>query len=257
MSSKKYMSGSPPSTTGSRGASGPPSLYPEGMYGIFAELKVYLVEESDTKEPPATFVGRIERHIEREVESLTTKDFLMKIQGALKQARMNRVITMNKNDVNSYIADLDEQGYWDEPFEAALKEGNSSKGVDEWWILVSGWNEEFKFRQDVTFKEKHSLAAPSMTLVIRALPAEWAIKSGEDFGSWKQRLRLTLQDKKGVKAEENLMLPKIEKYLQDYQKLLKEVFAVRDFSQSLRINLSGTDLESVGLNHSPEQPRNP
>jgi hypothetical protein len=156
----------------SRGhASAPIGHYPEGMYGIFAELKVYLVEESDAKGPPATFVGRIERHLEREVEGLTTNDFLSKIQGVLQQAGMKRVIMMNKNDVVTYAYDQENPKDWAEVFSAALKEGGSSKGLDEWWVLVSGWNEEFKFRQDITFKEKHTFAAPSMTLEIRAFPA--------------------------------------------------------------------------------------
>jgi hypothetical protein len=223
------------------------------MYGIFAELKVYLVEESDAKGPPATFVGRIERHLEREVEGLTTNDFLSKIQGVLQQAGMKRVIMMNKNDVVTYAYDQENPKDWAEVFSAALKEGGSSKGLDEWWVLVSGWNEEFKFRQDITFKEKHTFAAPSMTLEIRALPAELALQPGENFDSWIHRLQLALSDKDGLKEEEIRIRPRIEKYLQDYQQLLKGAFAVRDLSQSLRINLSGIDLESFGENYSIDQ----
>jgi len=223
------------------------------MYGILAELKIYLVEGLQAKEPSATFIGRIEKHIEREVESLTGRDFLTNIQRALQQAGMKRVIMMSKNDVNIYAYDQENKVDWSEAFETALKQ-SSAKGTDEWWVLVSGSNEEFKFRQDVTFKERHSLAAPSMTLVIRALPEEWALQSGEDFGSWMQRLQQTLRDKESVKAEEIRIRPKIEKYLQDYQQLLKGAFAVRDFSQSLRINLSGIDLKSFKENYSVDQP---
>jgi hypothetical protein len=218
-----------------------------------AEFKVYLARESDAKEPPAGFVGKIAEHLEQEVESLTATDFLSKIQGVLQQAGMKRVIMTNRNDVATYAYDKENQKDWSEVFEAALKEESLAKGTAEWWVLVSGWNEEFKFRQDVTFKERHSLAAPSMTLVIRALPVEWAMQPGEDFGSWMQRLRLTLSDKEGVKQEELRIQPKIEKYLQEYQQLLKAAFAVRDISQSLRINLSGILLESFRENYSTEQ----
>jgi hypothetical protein len=234
-------------------AAAPVGPYPEGMYGIFAEIKVHLVEESDAKGLSTTFFGRIEEHLEREVERLAANDFLSKIQGVLQQAGMKRVITMNKNDFTTYAYNRQNQEDWGEVFNAALKEEGSSKGTDEWWIVVSGWTEEFKFRQDITFKAKHTLAAPSMTLVIRALPAEWALQSGENFDSWMQRLKLAVRDKDGLKAEEIRIRPRIEKYLQDYQQLLKGMFAVRDFEQSLRINLSGIDLESFRENYSIEQ----
>jgi hypothetical protein len=223
------------------------------MYGIFAELKVYLVEESGAKGPPTTFVGRIERHVEQEVESLTASDFLSRIQGVLQQAGMKRVIMMNKNDVTTYAYDQENQEDWGDAFKAALKEEGSSKGNDEWWIVVSGGNEEFKFRQAITFKEKHTLAAPSMALEIRALPAELALQSGENFDLWMQRLGLALRDKDGLKAEEIRIRPRIEKYLQDYQQLLKAAFAVREFSQSLTISLSGIDLKSFAENYYVEQ----
>jgi hypothetical protein len=56
-----------------------------------------------------------------------------------------------------------------------LKQISSSEGTDEWWVLVTGSNQDFKFRQDITFREKHSLAAPSMTVAVRALPADCRI----------------------------------------------------------------------------------
>jgi hypothetical protein len=227
--------------------------YPEGMYGIFAEIKVYLVKESDAKEPSTTLVGRIEKHLEQEVERLASSEFLSKIQGVLQQAGMKRVITINKNDVTTYSYDSKNREDWDEVFEAALKDESSSKGIDEWWIVVSGWTEEFRFRQTITFKAKHTLAAPSMTLEIRALPAEWALQSGENFDSWMERLKLAVGDKDGSKSEEIRVQPRIEKYLQDYQLLLKGVFAVRDLSQNLRINLSGIDMESFRENYDIEQ----
>jgi hypothetical protein len=236
---------------GMRAAAGGPR--PEGMYGVFAQLGIYLVEESDAKKHPNSIIGRVEKHIEREVESLKASDFLTIIREALPQAGMKRVIVVIKNDVNIYAFDQESQkDGWGDAFKAALKE-SSSKGTTELWVLMSGSNQEFKFRQDITFKEKHTLAAPSMTIVIRALPAEWALQSGEDFNSWMQRLQLTLRDKEGVREEEIRIKPRIEKYLQDYQQLLKGVFAVRDFSQTLRINLSGIDLESFGGNYSIDQ----
>jgi hypothetical protein len=80
-----------------------------------------------------------------------------------------------------------------------------------------------------------------------------ALQPGENFDSWIHRLQLALSDKDGLKEEEIRIRPRIEKYLQDYQQLLKGAFAVRDLSQSLRINLSGIDLESFGENYSIDQ----
>jgi hypothetical protein len=86
--------------------------YPEEMYGIFAEIKVYLGDGSSSI-PSSTFASRIERHIEREVESLNARDFLTKIQEALPKAGMKRVLTISKNDVNTYFFDWQGQDEWD------------------------------------------------------------------------------------------------------------------------------------------------
>jgi hypothetical protein len=228
--------------------------FPETMFGIYAELKVYLVEESDVKEPGTSFAGRIENHIEREVESLSASEFLTKIPRVLEQAGMKHVIEVDENDIVVYSSDQASQQDWDEAFKTALNLESSSKGTNGWWILVSGWNNEFKFRQDVTFKQKHTFAAPSMTLVIRALPAEWARQPEEAFDAWMSRLRTTLHDKGSVKEEENRVRPKFEKYLGDHQQLIKDAFAVRDLSQSLLINFSEIDVESFIKNYSAEQP---
>ncbi|HUK75402.1 MAG TPA: hypothetical protein VLU99_06375 [Nitrososphaerales archaeon] len=227
--------------------------YPDGMYGIYAELNVYLVKASDGKPTSETFASRIARHIQREVESLTTRDFLTKIQGVLQQVGMKRVIMMSKNDFNIYSFAQENKEDWNQVFESALS-GSSSEETDEWWILTTGGNESFKFRQEVTFTEKHTLASPSMKLVIRALPEEWALQSGEGFGQWMQRLQQTLRDKGAVEAEEIRVRPKIERYLQDYQQLLKDTFSPGDLSQTLRINLSGIDLKSFSANYSVDQP---
>jgi hypothetical protein len=223
------------------------------MYGIYVELGVYLVEGSEVKVPAASLVGRLERHIEREVESLTAGEFLTQIKGVAAQAGMKHVIGVEKDDVTIYSSDQESEEDWDEGFKAALDIQNSSEGTNSWWILMSGWNEEFKFRQDITFRKKHTLAAPSMTLVIRGLPAEWGKRPDEDFVAWMSRLRSTLANKQGVKDEENQIHPKMEKYIEDYKQLLKGVFAVRDFSKNLRINLSEIELESFKWDYSAEQ----
>jgi hypothetical protein len=67
------------------------------------------------------------------------------------------------------------------------------------------------------------------------------------------RLQQTLRDKERVQTEEIRIRPRIEKYLQEYQQLLKAVFSVKEFSQTLRINLSGIDLESFRENYFAEQ----
>jgi hypothetical protein len=222
------------------------------MYGIRADLKVYL-EEPDSETPSATFAGRIEKHLEREVESITSADFLTEIQSPLQQADMKHVIMINRNDVTIYDSDEESEEDWEKAFETAMNEENSSKGTASWWVLVSGWNGEFKFRQDIEFQEKHVLSTPSMTVVIRALPAEWALQPGEAFATWMTRLQMKLGDKEAVEAEENLTRPKIEKYLQDYQELFKGTFPVREISQNLRIKLSDIDWKSFGPNYSTEQ----
>lgn len=222
------------------------------MYGIYAELKVYLVEATAERSLSETFAGRIAKHLQQEVESLTTRDFLTKIQGVLQQAGMKRVIWVKKSDDTIYFVDQENKEDWNQVFESALNASHSEE-TEEWWILTTGGNEDFKLRQEVTFKEKHSLASPSMGLVIRALPVEWALQPGEAFGSWMQRLQQTLRDKDAVQAEETQVRPKIERYLQDYQQLLREAFATRDISQSLTINLSGINLESFRENYSVDQ----
>ena len=83
---------------------------PEGMYGIYAELGVYLVEESGAKVPADTLVGRLEKHIEREVESLTAGEFLARIQGVAAQAGMKHVIGVEKDDVTIYAFGPGERG---------------------------------------------------------------------------------------------------------------------------------------------------
>src|SRR5438552_948543 len=100
-------------------ASTPVGPSAQGMYGIVAELKVFFARESDAKEPSVTLIGRIERHVEREVESLTVGDFLKRIQGTLRKMGMKRVIMMNKSDVNIYYCGQNNLGNWDEAFEAA------------------------------------------------------------------------------------------------------------------------------------------
>jgi|GEM_PF-6568552 len=231
----------------------PVGPFATGMYGIYAELNVYLVEASDGKPLSETFAGRIAKHLQQEVESLTTRDFLTRIQGVLQQAGMKQVIWLKKNDATIYAFDQENKEDWSQVFESALS-GSSSKETDEWWVLTTGANEDFKLRQEVTFKERHSLASPSMTLVIRALPEEWALQAREGFGSWMQRLQQTLRDKDAVEAEEIRIRPKIDRYLQDYQQLLKDTFSVRDFSQTLRINLSGIDTKSFSANYFVDQP---
>ena len=226
------------------------------MYGIVAELKVYLVEPS-AKETSPTLVGRIERHVERVVEGVTSADFLKKIQRALWRAGMRRALILKKDDYDIYVYDEETQDNWDRAFGIAFAGSGSSKGTDGWWILVSGWNDDFRFREDVTFAEKHTLAAPSMKIVIRALPAEWAPRSGEGMESTASRLRRMLQDRDGVNAEELRVRPKIEGYIQDYKRFLQEEFAVKEFSESLRVNLSAIDPAAFGENYYIEQPRSP
>ena len=166
---------------------------------------------------------------------------------------MKHVIEVEKDDVTIYASDQESEENWDAGFRAALDAETSSGGTDSWWILMSGWNEEFKFRQDVTFRKKHTLANPSMTLVIRALPAEWGKRPDENVAAWMSRLKSTLENKQGVKDEETQIHPKIEKYLEEYKQPLRGAFAVRDFSKSLRINLSGIELASFKWNYSAEQ----
>src|ERR1700733_2284098 len=106
---------------------------PEGMYGIYAELKVYL-ENQSAKTSTATLAGRIEKHLEREVESITSSDFLTKIQGPLRQAGMKHVIMIERNDVTIYDSDKGDEENWDRAFGIAMNEGSSSKGADTWWF---------------------------------------------------------------------------------------------------------------------------
>jgi hypothetical protein len=206
------------------------------MYGIYAELKVYLAEESDLSSPQASLLGRIESHIEQEVETLASSDFLSKIKGVFEWVRMKHVIQMTQNDVIVYSSGQASQEDWEDAFMVALNLQNASKGTDAWWIIVSGSNEEFYFRQDVMFKQKHALATPSIAFVIRALPAYWM-----------ERIKYPM------KIEDDLNRPKIEKYLDDYQQVIKDTFVVRDLSRSLRIDLSKVDQESIRENWSSEQ----
>jgi hypothetical protein len=226
---------------------------PEGMYGIYAELGVYLVEESGVKVPGDTLVGRLEKHIEREVETLTAGEFLTRIQGVAAQAGMKHVIAVEKDDVTIYASDQESEENWDAGFRAAIDAEGASGGTDSWWVLMSGWNGDLKFRQDITFRRKHTLASPSMTLVIRALPAVWGMQPDEDFAAWMSRLRSALANKQEVKDEEGRSYARMEKYLEDYEQLLRGAFAVRDFSKDMRINLSQIDPESFERNYSAEQ----
>jgi hypothetical protein len=68
-----------------------------------------------------------------------------------------------------------------------------------------------------------------------------------------QRLQAAMRDKEGVKRQETSVRPRVEKYLQDYQQLLRETFSVRDLSQSLRIDLSGIELEAFKENYPIDQ----
>ncbi len=225
---------------------------PEGMYGITAELKVHLASIDSVKDRSDSLVARIEKHIQREVEGITASDFLTRIQWVLQRAGLKRVLMVNKNDVNVFVADEKRMSNWEEAFEAAMNEKTRSKGADECWVLVSGSSGDFKFRQDVTFKEKHALAAPPISIVIRAFPAEWGLQPGEGSDGWMNRLKAILSDKDGVKAEEVRVKPKMEKYLLDYQQLLKGSFPVQDISQALSINLSGINVESFKEFYSKE-----
>ena len=92
-----------------------------------------------------------------------------------------------------------------------------------------------------------------MTLVIRALPAVWGKQPDEDYAAWMSRLRSSLANKQGVKDEEGRSYARIEKYLEDYERLLRGAFAVRDFSKDLRVDLSQIDPESFERNYSAEQ----
>jgi len=113
---------------------------PEGMYGIYAELGVYLVEESGAKVSSDSLVGRLEKHIEREVESLTAGEFLTRIQGVAAQAEMKHVIAVEKDDVTIFASDQESEENWDAGFRAAMDAERVSGGTDSWWVLMSGWN---------------------------------------------------------------------------------------------------------------------
>jgi len=230
-------------------ASGPS---PQGMYGIYSKLRVTIDGQSSAKSSDRTLAGRIESHLERTVEHLSSEDFLKKIKEVLQAMGMRGVLAINRNDVFIFNHDDGESVDWDEAFEVATNAATSVKGADSWWILVSGSNGDFKFRQDVTFKRKHSLASPSMEIVIRALPAEWAPQPTESSNTWKSRLGQTLHDKKAVKSEETLVRPRIESYLQRYQQLLVTTFGGA-VSQEVRIELSKIDLGSFQENYSTEQ----
>jgi hypothetical protein len=224
------------------------------MYGIISELKVTLEGQSGPKPSAATLASRIESHLKGAVENLSSHDFLKKIEGALQGAGMRKVLSVKINDVAVFSYDGQKGGEaWDGAFEVASKAAAASKGTDEWWILVTGSDGDFKFRQDVTFKQKHSFASPSMQIVIRALPAEWAPKPVEGSGAWASRLRQILRDKEAVKAVEAQAQPRIDAYLQEYQRILKSAFTISDFSRELRIDLSKTDVESFRGNYENEQ----
>jgi hypothetical protein len=226
---------------------------PEGMYGIFAKFDVYLTGPPRQK-GHSSAISRLENRFSQVVEPLTYPEFITGIRAVLQTAGMKHVLTMSRGDTTMHIAGNEEHDDWDKSFEAALTGAINESERNELWILVSGWNDDFKFRQEVTFKEKHNLASPSISLVIRALPEEWAFQPGEALSSWMQRLRQTLHDKGAVEAEETRVRPKIERYLSDYQQLLKGAFSIRDLKQTLRINLSGIDLISLGQNYSLDYP---
>lgn len=223
---------------------------PEGMYGIYAELQLHLTTESQTK--GTGLVGRIEGHVEHQTEAISAENFLVTIKDVLQKAGMKHVIGLEKNDVTVFDSDEESEQDWDEAFDAAMGSEKSSGG-NEWWILVSGRNEDFEFRQDVEFKRKHALSEPPIRLVIRALPVEWGKKASEDTATWIARLRFVKENKNGLKEQEAAALPKIAKYIEGYRLLLGEAFPVRDISQSVSINLAGVDLEALSSDYSTEQ----
>jgi hypothetical protein len=218
------------------------------MYGIFAKLSVYFAPLGENKES-FTLVDRIKGELQEKVEPFTAREFLMRIQKIVHQVGARRVIVLNRDDFSIYSPDQPREADWESAFQIALKESESSKGSEEWWILVSGSNDQFKFKQGATLKEKHSLSTPSIAIEIRALPADLAKLPGEDFETWMKRLSSALHDKDGIVATEGRSRAAMEKYLLDYEGLLKEEFPAAKFSQSLNIDLSGINLESFRENY--------
>lgn len=213
---------------------------PDGMYGIFATLKGY----SAPNRMSQTVVRRFEKSFERKVEKTRSRDFLARIQGILQRQGMKRVIMINRNDRYIYGPDQSREEDWSRAFEIAANEATDSEGTEEWWIRTLGNDQQFKFRQSVAFREKHLRASPMIVIEIEALPVDWARGSQEDFNTWMNRLEQALAHKEGVKAKEAQLRPAIDSYLNDYQRLLKDSFPIEDVSKSLKIDLSGIELQS-------------
>lgn len=220
---------------GSRGSPIPPHVF-EGRFGIKATLEVHLVGGFEEHDARGGVMGWVEGHIERKTESLGTLVFLQNAEDFLRQAGMSHVSVVKIGDYEVYLSSDRTLGdNWTEAFAASRNSDRAKKQTNSVWILVHGKSAGFEFEQDVTFNPVHPLSQAAVRMEVLAVPVEWG------NGVWDGGIRRILQDKRAVALEESKLRPEIEKYLQNYQVLLRSSLLIENISSNLRVNLSDVD----------------
>lgn len=220
-------------------------LAPEthGRYGIRAELLVYFTPPVSLMHLEPGITGRLRQHFETEVEMLTTRNFVMKIDYLLRLVGITHITAIEVDDYYLFWSDVEVKENLKEAFEAAMSAPQTSDNAAEIYLVSNGVTKDFKLEQDVTFRPKHPRNHPPISILIRAVPIEWIPLEGEDLHLWSERLNATMKDRSVVARTEEESRSKMLRYLDDYRQRLNSTFPVTKFSQELMIDLAAVSVK--------------
>ncbi|HYB76178.1 MAG TPA: hypothetical protein VEC08_04395 [Nitrososphaerales archaeon] len=208
-----------------------------GRYGIRAELQVYFTQPNSLIQLESGLTGRLKDRFETETENVTSRSFLVSMGDILKSLGMTHVTTIEIDDYYVFWSEVEAKESWNEAFMTALNSKQISNEHGEVYLISNGVTKDFKFEQDIQFRPKHALDHPTISILIRATPAEWIPSEGEDLQAFSDRLTVALADKQGVNVKEAESREKIQRFLGDYQQKLRGTFPVAKISQELMVDL--------------------
>ena len=214
-----------------------------GRYGIRVELQAYFSPPAALMQLESQRTGRLKADLGSQLEEITARDFVAKIDEPLKQAGMTHVTTFEIDDYYVLWSEVETKENLDDAIRTALASTQIAKDTAEVYIVSNGTTKDFKFEQDVTFRPKHPFDHPPISILVRAVPAEWIPLAGEDLQPWSERLSTILKDKEGVARLEVTSRTKMQQFIEDYKRELAGVFPIARFAQELMIDLSAVSVK--------------
>jgi len=216
----------------------------EVKYCIKAVVGVYLSGDEATAPSPGPF-GRIAQQVvglRHETASLAPEGFLERASSFLGFVQLRNVLLVKYDRMKAFEADeQSRESNSDNMQTAFLKSLVFQRNVGEPFrdvsVVAHGFVPDFELQTALVFKLVHSVAKPSVTLYVLALPVELMRKDGEEKLDYMDRVRLLLDDAEFFKGLEASVKPKIESLLSEYEEKLRATFSVINITRELTIDV--------------------